>query len=69
MAKFSKDSKLGDLLESQGAKDVLDKHIPGMSSNAQLKMAASMSLSSIAGFAGISADKLNEIDAELQAVE
>ena len=65
---FSKESKLGDLLQNTAATEVLEKHMPGVSSNAQIKMASSLSLSAVAGFAGIAADALDAMDKELQSI-
>ena len=44
---FTLDSTLGDLLDNPQAKAVLDKHLPGISSNPMVGMAKGMSLNMI----------------------
>ena len=64
------DMKLKDILEVPGAPEVLEKHIPGLTTNPQLKMGYGMTLRAIAKFpqAGISKEVVEAIDAELQAL-
>lgn len=71
MAKWSQDSKVGEMLKDPAATAVLEKFIPGMSTNPQIAMVAQMTLKTLAGFpqANISSEQLAEIDAELQAIE
>ena len=71
MAKFSINSKLGDIIKDPAACAILDEYVPGASTNPQTKLAYSMTLKVVAGFpqAGIPKDKLAEIDAKLQALE
>ena len=61
------DTTIGTLIEDPAAKAVLDKHMPGMSSNPQIDMAKSMTLKQIQGFAPdmIKDEVLAAIDAEL----
>jgi hypothetical protein len=70
MAKFSINSKLGDIVRDPAACAILDKYVPGASANPQTKLAYGMTLKIVAGFpqAGIPKDKLAKIDAELQAL-
>jgi hypothetical protein len=70
MAKFSINSKLGDIIKDPAACAILDSYVPGASTNPQTKLAYSMTLKIVAGFpqAGIPKDKLAEIDAKLQAL-
>jgi len=70
MAKFSIDSKLGDLMKDPQAAAVLEECLPGISKNRQLKMGFGMTLKFIAGLpqANIPKEKLAEIDAKLQAL-
>jgi len=70
MAKFSMNSKLGDIIKDPKACAILDAYVPGASTNPQTKLAYGMSLKIIAGFpqAGIPKAKLAEIDAKLQAL-
>lgn len=46
------DSKMGDLLADHKAKAVLEKHIPGISTNPQMAMAKGMTLKMIAPMSG-----------------
>ncbi len=70
MAKFSEDSKVGDLLKDPGARAILEEYIPGVSTHPQMKMAAGMTLKAICGFpqTKISKEKLAEISVKLQAL-
>jgi hypothetical protein len=67
---FSADTKLGELLANEKAKAILEKYLPGMSTNPQIGMAKGMSLKMIAAFpqAGINPDKLKAIVDELSKV-
>ena len=71
MAKYSIKSKLGDLMRSPKAAAVLEKHLPGISRDPQLKKGFKMSLKFIANMpgSGFPKEKLPAIDAELQAIE
>jgi NAD(P)-dependent dehydrogenase (short-subunit alcohol dehydrogenase family) len=70
MAKFSIDTKLGELMKNPQAAAVLEECLPGISKNKQLKMGFGMTLKFIAGLpqADIPKAKLAEIDAKLQAI-
>ena len=61
------DTEIGTLLDDPAAKAILDKYIPGMTSNSQIDMARSMTLQSIQQYApnDITDAKLAQIDAEL----
>ena len=65
---FSVESKIGDLLANPGAKAVLDKHLPGFSTNPQMAMAKGMSLKMVAPMSGgkITPAILSAIDADLK---
>jgi hypothetical protein len=67
---FSADTKLGELLANEKAKAILEKHMPGVSTNPQVGMAKGMSLKMIAAFpqAGITPEKLNVIVEELSKI-
>lgn len=67
---LSVDSKVGDLLDNPQAKVILDKHMPGFSSNPQVAMARGFSLKMAAGFSGgqITAAMLSAVDADLAAL-
>ena len=71
MAKYSIKSKLGDLMRSPKAAAVLEKHLPGISKDPQLKKGYKMTLKFIANMpgSGFPKEKLPDIDADLQAIE
>jgi hypothetical protein len=64
---FTADSTLKQLMADPKAKAVLEKYLPGFSTNPQIGMAMGMSLKMIAAFpqAGISPDKLKAMVDEL----
>ena len=70
MAKYSIKSKLGDLMRSPKAAAVLEKHLPGISKDPQLKKGFKMTLKFIANMpgSGFPKEKLPDIDADLQAI-
>lgn len=61
------DTEIGTLLDDPAAKAILDKIIPGMTSNDQIEMARSMTLKSIQQYAPdqITDEHLAQLDAEL----
>lgn len=61
------ETTIGTLVDDAGAKAVLEKYMPGFSSNPQLEMARSMTLKQIQGFAPdmIKDETLAKIDADL----
>lgn len=66
--KFSTaDSTIGDLIDNPAAKAVLDKHLPGFSTNPQLEMARGMTLKQIQAFVPdqIKEESLVKIDEDL----
>lgn len=70
MAKFSIDTKLGELMKNPQSAAVLEECLPGISRNKQLKMGFGMTLKFIAGLpqADIPEEKLAEIDEKLKAL-
>ncbi len=70
MAKFSIESKLGELMKNPQSAAVLEECLPGISTNKQLKMGFGMTLKFIAGLpqADIPKEKLAEIDEKLKAL-
>ena len=64
---FNRDSKVGELLDNEAARKVLDNHMPAFSSNPQLAMAKNFSLTTVAGFSGgkITPEMLAAIEADL----
>ena len=67
---LSIDSKVGELLDNPQAREILDKHMTGFSSNPQVSMARGFSLKMAAGFSGgqITQDMLNAVNADLAAL-
>ncbi|MCX6000517.1 MAG: hypothetical protein NTU41_13295 [Chloroflexi bacterium] len=62
------DSKIGELLADPKAKAILEKHMPGISTNPQMAMAKGMSLKVVAPMSGgqITPDKIKAIEADLK---
>ena len=67
---FSIESKLGDLLDNETTKAILEKHLPGISTHPQIAMGRGFALSMVAKFSGglITDDALEKIQAALQAL-
>ena len=67
---FSLDSKVKDILKNPAAAAVLDKYSEGASKNPQMKLVGALTFRKLASFpqAGISPEKLDEIDAALKAL-
>jgi len=70
MAKYSIDTKVGELLKDPAVVAILDSYIPGMSKQPQLKMAYGMTFKKVASFpqAGLTKEQVAEIDQKLQAL-
>jgi cytochrome P450 len=64
------DTKIGVLLDDPATKAVLDKHFPGMSTDARIAMAKGMTLRNVQKFAPdqFSVETLDALDAELEAL-
>lgn len=64
---YSSESRIGDLLDSDAATAVLEKHFPGMAANPQLAMAKGMTLRAVQAFAPdmFTAQALDAVDADL----
>ena len=67
---LSMESKLGDILANPQGKAILDKALPGFSTNPQMAMAKGMSLKMIAPMSGgkITPAILKTIDEELKKI-
>jgi hypothetical protein len=67
---LSVDSKVGELLDNPQAKAVLDKHMPGFSTNPQVSMARGFTLKMTANMSGgkITPDMLSGVNADLAAL-
>lgn len=61
------DTTIGTLVDDAAAKAVIDKHMPGFSTNPQIEMAKAMTLKQIQGFAPdmIKDEVLAKIDVDL----
>jgi hypothetical protein len=61
------DTDIGTLLDDPAAKAILEKHIPGLTSNDQVDMARAMTLRDIQQFASdeVTDERLKAIDADL----
>ncbi|MBC7700494.1 hypothetical protein [Aquabacterium sp.] len=67
---FSIESKLGDLLDNETTKAILEKHLPGISTHPQIAMGKGFALSMVAKFSGglITDDLLAKVDTELKTL-
>ena len=67
---FSIESKLGDLLDNEQTKAILEKHLPGISTHPQIAMGKGFALSMVAKFSGglITDELLQKVDADLKAL-
>lgn len=67
---FSIESKLGDLLDNEATKAILEKHMPGISTHPQVSMGKGFALSMVAKFSGglITEDILAKVNADLSAL-
>lgn len=70
-AKYSTaDTEIGTLLDDPAARAIIDKHIPGMTSNDQIDMARAMTLKAIQQYAPEITDEiLAAIDADFAALK
>lgn len=61
------ETDIGTLLDDPAAKAIVEKHIPGMTTNEQIEMARSMTLRAIQAYApdDVTDERLEKIDAEL----
>lgn len=67
-AKYSTaDTEIGTLLDDPAAKAIIEKYIPGMTTNEQIEMARSMTLKAVQAYApdDVTDERLAKIDAEL----
>lgn len=67
---LSVDSKIKEIMKNPDAVEVMEKHTPGFSTNPQMKMVQGLTFRALAKFpqAGISPEKIEEIDKELKAL-
>jgi len=67
---FSTQTSVGDLLDNDSTRVILEQVLPGIASHPQIGMARGMSLAMAAQFSGglITQDALDQIDAALKAL-
>ena len=67
---LSVDSKVKELMKNDAAAELLEKFAPGFKTNPQMKRVGALTFRKLASFpqAGISPEKLEEIDAALKAL-
>lgn len=67
---LSINSNLGDLLDNEASKAVLEKHLPGISGHPQIAMGRGFPLKMVANFSGglISNEALEKVDADLKTL-
>ncbi|WP_214652146.1 hypothetical protein [Novosphingobium jiangmenense] len=65
------DTDIGTLLDDPAAKAIIDKYIPGMTSNEQIEMARSMTLKAVQAYApdDVTDERLAKIDAEFASLK
>lgn len=70
MSSLSINSTLGDLLDNDASKAILEKHLPGISSHPQIGMGRGFAFKMVAGFSGglISNEALEKIEADLNGL-
>lgn len=70
MTTFSTQSKLGDLLDNDTTKAILEKHMLGISTHPQIAMGREMPLAVVASFSGglITPDMLDKVDTDLNSL-
>jgi hypothetical protein len=71
---YTLDTKVGDILKDTGAVKILEKHVPGISSNPMIGMASGMTLKAILAMpqakqAGLTEDKVNKVLEEINALK
>ena len=71
---YSVHSTLGALMSSELAKAILEKHMPGISSHPDLPKGMHMTLMQISFYpeavkAGLTTEKLKEIDSDLKSID
>jgi hypothetical protein len=73
MTSFTLDTKLGTLLENPQAKAIIDKHLPGVSTNPMIGMVKGMTLNAILAMPqakqlGLTKDKVEAVLVEINKV-
>ena len=67
---FSVDSKVRDLRKNDKAAEVLEQYAPGFKTDPQMKLVGALTFRKLASFpqAGLTPEKVEEIDAALKAL-
>ncbi|WP_430295867.1 hypothetical protein [Pseudomonas aeruginosa] len=67
---YSVESKLGDLLDNEDAKAILEKAVPGLSEHPQLAMGRGFPLTTVIQYAGVDLPDglLEQVDSELRSL-
>ncbi len=63
------DMKIKDLLKVEGANDVFEKHIPGITSNPKLKLVGGQTFRAVYKMVGVSDDVAEAINTDLEALD
>ena len=71
---YTLDTTVGEILDDTGAVKILEKHMPGISTNPMLGMAKGMTLKTIVNFPqakqlGITEQKVQQVLAEVNALK
>jgi len=71
---YTLDSTVGEILEDTGAVKILEKHVPGITSNPMLAFAKGMTLKTILSMpqarqAGLTEDMVSKVLAEINALK
>ncbi len=67
---YSTQTSLGDLLDNEQTKAILEKHMPGIASHPQIAMGRGFPLGMVANFSGgmITDDMVKAVEADLAAL-
>ena len=67
---LSVDSKVKELMKNEAAAELIEKYAPGFKTNPQMKLVQALTFRKLCSFpqAGISNEKLEEINAALKAL-
>ena len=71
MGKYSLDSKVKDLFRNAQAKEIMEKHFPGSTTNPQMKLCYGMTYRKVLSFpeVGATPELFEEMDKEFRAIE
>ncbi len=71
---YTLDTKVGEILDDTGAVKILEKHVPGISTNPMIGLAKGMTLKSLLAMpqakqAGITEEMVKQVLAEINALK